>query len=153
LRCNSKHGTSKLHILSLLCAIYVAQSAAVCSIRYKVVHDDGDEEDLEGHEAKQARLDFLREIESIKETIIPAVVEAAEDGTQTEGRTAHRRKRTKPEHFVAGPASGKRSMTRSDLVDDDGQGTDGMSAPTTDEQDSPRELIQLQAKVIAVRSA
>ena len=119
-----------------------------------MVHDDGDVEDLEEHEAKQARLDFLREIDRIKETIVPGVVEAAEDGKKTNvcGRVAHRRKRSKLEHVVAGSASVKRSMTGG-IGGDDGQATDGITAPTADcEQDSPRELVQLQAKVMIVLS-
>ena len=83
-----------------------------------MVHVDGDQEDLEKHEVQKGQSDFLREMERLKETparIIPAVVDPPEDAMQVEGRIADRRKRRKPEHFLAGPASCKRSATGCNL--------------------------------------
>lgn len=83
-------------------------------IRYKVVHVDGDQEDLEEYEVQQAHSHFLREMERLKETpasIYPAVPEPTEDAMQVEGKVADRRKRRKPERFFACAASSKRSAT------------------------------------------
>ena len=83
-----------------------------------MVHVDGDQEDLEKHEVQQGQSDFLCEMERLKETpasIDPEKVDPTEDTMQVEGRIADRRKRRKPERFLAGPASCKRAVTGCNL--------------------------------------
>ena len=96
---------------------------------YKVVHDDGDMEDLEEHEVREAREEYLRATSKprpasravAKSQVVPGTSNSdrmqqiaapldSEDGLKMDGNP-HRRKRMVPTRFVAGPASSKRAAT------------------------------------------